>query len=468
MQPSIMEETLFNGVTDLDRDPAIASPAEERGSSQAPLATVMRPTQLADFIGQDHVLGPGKALRKIIDQDRLKSLIFFGPPGTGKTTLAYIISKITESHFEKLNAVLSNVSELKKILQKAGDLSTIDPGKKFIVFIDEIHRFNKAQQDVLMPSVESGLIVLIGATTHNPFFAVNGPLLSRSMIFELKALTEQDLLAILKRGVAFYAEQDEGCHVVIADEELKSIARYSTGDARRALNSLELALWLAYDPATKASVISKQHVEEAMQKRIVNYDKDGDQHYDTISAFIKSLRGSDPDAAVYWLAKMIYAGEDIRFIMRRMIILASEDIGNANPNAIILASACLTAIEFVGLPEARIIMSQCATYLATSPKSNAAYMAIDSALGDVQAEKVDEVPDHLKGTGYAGAKDLGHGVNYKYPHAFNGNFVEQSYKENKKKYYHPTDNGYEKRIKEYLSSLRPDRGAAGPIKQREA
>ncbi len=308
-----------------------------------------------------------------------------------------------------------------------------------------------------MPSVESGLIVLIGATTHNPFFAVNGPLLSRSMIFELKALTENDLVKILQRGVTFCAARDGGVQISIADDALRGIARCSTGDARRALNALELAVWLAYDPQQKTSVITKRHVEEAMQKRIVNYDKDGDQHYDTISAFIKSLRGSDPDAAVYWLAKMIYAGEDIRFIMRRMLILASVDIGNANPNAIILASACLNAIEFVGLPEARIILSQCATYLATSPKSNAAYMAIDAALADVQSEKVDEVPDHLKGTGYAGAKVLGHGVDYKYPHAFAGNFVAQEYKENKKKYYEPTDNGYEKRIKEYLGSLKQER-----------
>ncbi|MFC1809541.1 replication-associated recombination protein A [Candidatus Omnitrophota bacterium] len=449
-----MQDTLFNGLSDYKKTGTESFDSIGiTATSRAPLATVLRPSSLEEFIGQEHLMGEGKALRKIIDQDKLKSLIFYGPPGTGKTTLAFIISKITQSYFEKINAVLSNVAELKKILHKARDANRVTPQKKFIVFIDEIHRFNKAQQDVLMPSVESGLIVLIGATTHNPFFSVNGPLLSRSMIFELKTLEEEDLCAILRRGIVHFQKQDERM-IKINDEEIGSIARYSTGDARRALNTLELALWLAYDASKEFISIKKQHVEEALQKRIIAYDKNGDQHYDTISAFIKSIRGSDPDAAVYWLAKMLYAGEDIRFIVRRMVILASEDIGNANPNAIIVATSCLNAVEFVGLPEARIILSQCATYLATSPKSNAAYAAINEAQHDIENEKVDHVPDHLKGTGYAGAKILGHGEGYEYPHSFKGNFVEQEYRENTKKYYHPSNNGYEKRIQEYMKNLK--------------
>lgn len=425
----------------------------DEGVGTMPLAALLRPESLDDFVGQEHLLGEGKILRKIIAKDHLRSLVFYGPPGTGKTSLAFIISKVTKSHFEKINAVLANVSDIKKILEKARQFKRIDPSKKFILFVDEIHRFNKAQQDVLMPSVESGLLVLIGATTHNPFFSINGPLLSRAMILELKPLEAAHICVILSRAVHFY-EQNIASHAVIMnDDVVPSIARCVGGDARHALNVLETVLWLAADDTDTEMTITSAHVEEAMQKKIVDYDKNGDQHYDTISAFIKSVRGSDPDAAVYWLAKMIYAGEDIRFIMRRMLILASEDIGNADPQALTLAASCLQAVEFVGLPEARIILSQCATYLATAPKSNAAYQAINTALADVENGNIQVVPTHLKGTGYAGAAQLGHGAGYKYPHNYDGHYIPQAYTGESKKYYMPTDNGYERTIKDYLRSL---------------
>jgi len=304
-----------------------------------------------------------------------------------------------------------------------------------------------------MPSVEEGIIILIGATTHNPFFAINGPLLSRSMIFELSLLEEKDLVEILNRGIHLYQKESQVKVIHIDETMIKLIAKQASGDARRALNTLDLAFWLGFDPESEKIVVTPEIIAQAFQKRIVQYDKKGDQHYDMISAFIKSLRGSDPNAAVYWLAKMLYAGEDIRFIMRRMLILASEDIGNADPNAIVLASSCLNAVECVGLPEGRIILSQCAIYLATTPKSNASYLAIDQALEDVKEEKTELVPEHLKGTGYSGAKKLGHGKGYKYPHAHEGHYVEQKYWSGDKIYYKPTRNGYESKITEYLNSL---------------
>ena len=418
-------------------------------STEAPLASLMRPATLDDFIGQHHLLGPQKLLRKSIEADRIRSLVLYGPPGTGKTTLAHIISKHTQATFIQINAVSSNVAELKKIIQTAKK-----SGGRFVVFIDEIHRFNKSQQDVLMPWVESGTIVLIGATTHNPFFSINGPLLSRSMVFELKPLTEDDIVVIVKKGIAVLAPRYKDIPINADDATVRLIARLSNGDARRALSILETAVWLASTEEANSIALAAGHVEEAVQRRLVRYDRDGDQHYDIISAFIKSLRGSDPDAAVYWLARMLAGGEDIRFIVRRMLIFAAEDIGNADPRALTLASATLQAVECVGLPEARIILSQCATYLATAPKSNAAYAAINEAESDIQAEEHDDVPDHLKGTGYAGAKKLGRGEGYKYPHAYAGNYVEQHYREKYKRYYRPTQNGYEKIINQLMQQRR--------------
>ena len=419
---------------------------------KAPLAARMRPRTLDEYIGQEHLLGEGKLLKRTILADRLTSLILYGPPGTGKTTLASIISKMTGARFKSLNAVTSNVHELRAIIEEA-QFHKRASGERTILFIDEIHRFNKAQQDVLMPDVENGTVILIGSTTHNPSFSINNPLLSRSTIFELRPLNEAELVKIMRQAIGD-PERGFGKLKIKADNvALEHLAKSASGDARRALNALEIGV-MTTNPAPDSVIYLTQEVaQESSQRKIVYFDQDEDYHYDTASAFIKSMRGSDPDASVYWLAKMLYAGEDPRFIIRRILILASEDIGNADPQALILASAALNAIEFVGMPEARIILAQVVTYMALAPKSNASYTAIEEATGDVEEETVQEVPNHLRDKSYFGAKKMGHGEGYQYVHQFKNHYVAQKYIEKKGNYYRPTAFGYEKVHRERLKEL---------------
>ena len=403
-------------------------------NDSAPLAHRMCPRSFEDYMGQGHILGKGKLLRRAIEADRITSLILYGPPGTGKSALARLIAAKTKAHFEWLNAATAGLDELRKAINAARIRKT--KGFRTIVFLDEIHRFNKLQQDALLPDVEEGSIILIGATIENPFFYVNSALLSRSQVFELKPLTEKDLLAILLNAL-HDAERGLGnLPIEVNEEALAHIARMSDGDARKALSALEIAALTTPHDEGGHIHITISIAEESIQKKAVVYDKKGDQHYDTISAFIKSMRGSDPDAAIYYLGKMIYAGEDPRFIARRIVICASEDVGNADPMALLLSTAALRAVEFVGMPEARIPLAQATIYVATAPKSNACYEAIESALEDLKNEKTIEVPDHLKDSHYPGAKKLGHGEGYKYPHA-HGGYVEQEYLSKKKKYYNP-------------------------------
>jgi len=406
---------------------------KEEGSVP-PLAYRMCPANLDEYAGQRHILGPGKLLRRAIEADRITSIIFYGPPGTGKTALARIIAEKTKSHFEWLNAATIGLDEIRKVIQQAKIRKS--NGSNTIVFLDEIHRFNKLQQDALLPDVEEGNITLISATVENPFFYVNSALLSRSQIFELKPLSEEDILGILRRALND-GERGLGNFNIVADEKaLQHIARMSDGDARKALSALELAALTTPPESTGETRITVPVAEESIQKKVVVYDKKGDQHYDTISAFIKSMRGSDADAAIYYLAKMIYAGEDPRFIARRIVICASEDVGNADPNALVVAVSALRAVEFVGMPEAKIPLAQATIYIAKAPKSNASYAAIEAALRDISTEETMGVPDHLKDSHYPGAKKLGHGEGYKYPHDYGGH-VEQDYLKKKKKYYNP-------------------------------
>ncbi len=442
------------------RDDLFRTPAETRPeaasapeiSRNQPLAARMRPRNLDEFAGQTHILAPGQLLRRAIEADRIQSLIFFGPPGTGKTSLAQIIARQTKSKFERLSGVESNVADMRRML--AGALNRLEnTGQPTILFIDEIHRFNKSQQDVLLPDVESGVVRLIGATTHNPFFFVNSPLVSRSQIFELRPLTRDKLFSLLQRAVAD-AERGLGYIKVQADENaLRHLAKISDGDARKALNALEIAA-LTTAPDEKGIVhVDLAAAEQSIQKKAVVYD-DEDAHYDTISAFIKSMRGSDPDAALYWLAKMIHAGEDPRFIARRIVICAAEDIGLADPMALVLANACLSASEFVGWPEARIPLAEATVYIATANKSNSAYLAIDAALEDVKSGRTLPVPEHLRDTHYNGAERLGHGKGYEYAHDHPEHFVAQDYLGTDKIYYEPTDQGVEKKIKERVEKWR--------------
>ena len=418
-----------------------------------PLAARMRPRNLDEYAGQSHILGQGQLLRRAIEADRIQSLIFYGPPGTGKTSLAQIIARQTKSKFERLSGVESNVADMRRVLSAAANRLE-NTGAATILFIDEIHRFNKAQQDVLLPDVESGVIKLIGATTHNPFFFVNSPLVSRSQIFELQPLTEEDLYSLLQRALAD-AERGLGYLKILAAEEgLRHLAKIADGDARKVLNSLEIAALTTAPDADGVIRISLEVAAQSIQKKAVVYDGDGDAHYDTISAFIKSMRGSDPDAALYWLAKMIHAGEDPRFIARRIIICAAEDVGLADPMALVLANAALSAAEFVGWPEARIPLAEATIYIATANKSNSAYKAIDAALADVRSGRTIAVPEHLRDGHYAGAKKLGHGVGYQYAHDQPGHFVAQEYLGVDKKYYEPTDQGVEKKIKERVENWR--------------
>ncbi|MDD4953359.1 MAG: replication-associated recombination protein A [Candidatus Omnitrophica bacterium] len=418
-----------------------------------PLAVRMRPKTLDEFVGQKHILGEAKLLRRAIEADRLSSLILYGPAGTGKTSLAWCIAAVTKSHYASINATTSNVEELRKIIQ-AAKIRKTNTGKKTILFIDEIHRFNRAQQDVLLPDVEEGNPILIGATVQNPFFSLVSPLLSRSLVCELKSLKEEEILAILDAAIN-NKESGLGNYKIKAEKRaLSFLAKSCEGDARRALNALEVGVLTT--PKSKDGTIgfNLEAASESIQKKAVVYDQDGDQHFDTASAFIKSMRGSDPDAALYWMAKMLYAGEDARFIARRICILAAEDVGNADPMALVLANAALQISEFVGLPEARIPLAQACIYVSCAPKSNASYLAIDKAYQDIEQEKTQEVPDHLKDASYPGAETLGHGKDYKYAHDYQGHVVKQKYTRKRVRYYEPTDIGYEAKIKERLEKIR--------------
>ena len=406
----------------------------KENATVSPLAYRMCPRNLNEYVGQKHILGGGKLLRRAIEADRITSLILYGPPGTGKTALARIIAERTKAHFEWLNAATIGLDELRKVIQQAR--ARKKQGNRTIVFLDEIHRFNKLQQDALLPDVEEGNIILIAATVENPFFYVNSTLLSRSQVFQLKPLEKEELLETMRRAVND-KERGLGNLGVTADEDaLSHIAEMSDGDARKALSALEIAS-LTTSPDSDGRIrITIKIAEESIQKKHIVYDKKGDQHYDTISAFIKSMRGSDPDAAIYYLAKMLYVGEDPRFIARRIVICASEDVGNADPMALVVATSALRAVEFVGMPEAKIPLAQATIYVAKAPKSNACYKAIEAAMEDVEKEQTMEVPDHLKDSHYPGAKKLGHGQGYKYPHDYEG-YVEQDYLPKKKKYYKP-------------------------------
>lgn len=428
---------------------------EEKLKKNAPLADRMRPTTIKDFVGQKHLLGEGKFLYRSIKADRITSMILFGPPGIGKTTLAMIIANSTNMRFEKLSAVTSGVKDIREVMDKAEENLKLY-NKRTILFIDEIHRFNKAQQDALLPFVERGIIILIGATTENPYFEVNKALLSRAMVLVLESLSRSDLLELINRALS---DKDHGLgknNITLTPDAIDYLITVSEGDGRVLLNSLEIGV-LSTPPNDKGIIeLDLDKIKESIQIKSARYDKGGEEHYDTISAFIKSMRGSDPDAAIYWLAKMINAGEDPKFIARRIIIAASEDVGNADPNALQVAISAFNAVNTVGMPEGRIPLAQAAIYVATAPKSNKSYMAINKALDDIRNHEIGRVPTHLRSTGYSGAAKLGNGKGYKYPHDYTRNYVVQDYLPEEfrgVKYYDPTENGYEKVIKERLGKL---------------
>ncbi|WP_349407982.1 AAA family ATPase [Pseudalkalibacillus sp. SCS-8] len=417
-----------------------------------PLADRMRPRKLDEFIGQEHIVGKGKLLRRAIEADQLSAMIFFGPPGTGKTTLSKIIANTTSAHFEQINAVTSGVADIRNITSQARERLKMDD-QKTLLFIDEIHRFNKSQQDALLPYVEDGTIILIGATTESPMFEINRALLSRSRLFRFEPLTDAHIKQVLQTAIKD-KERGFGNHSIEAeDEALDHLVDVANGDARTALNALELAV-LTTTPDSEGTVqITLEIAEESIQQRVLQYDKQGDNHYDTISAFIKSIRGSDPDATLYWLAKMIYAGEDPKFIARRLYVHAAEDVGLADPNALLIAQAAAHAVDFIGMPEARIPLAEAALYIATAPKSNAVISGIDQALAAVKNEKAGQVPTHLRDTHYSGAKELGSGIGYKYPHDYQDGYVPQQYLPDHlthKTFYKSSDRGYEKTVQKRL------------------
>ena len=423
---------------------------------EAPLASRLRPSTLDEVVGQKHIIGKDKLLYRAIKADKLGSLIFYGPPGTGKTTLARVIANTTSARFEQLNATVAGKKDMEQVVQDAKDALGMY-GKRTILFIDEIHRFNKGQQDYLLPFVEDGTILLIGATTENPYFEVNNALLSRSRIFELKPLEKQDIRELVIRAV-YDTEKGMGTYGAdITDEAADFLADVANGDARAALNAVELGI-LTTDKSEDGKIhITIDVAAECIQKRVVRYDHDGDNHYDTISAFIKSMRGSDPDAAVYYLARMLYAGEDVKFIARRIMICASEDVGNADPNALVVAVSAAQAVERIGMPESQIILSQAAAYVATAPKSNAAYVGIQNAMKAVANMRTMPVPAHLQDKHYKGAEKLGHGLGYKYAHDYPNHYVTQQYLPDGMegmKFYEPSENGYEKKIREHMEFIK--------------
>jgi putative ATPase len=430
---------------------------QQKIKEEAPLAQRLRPSSLDEFVGQGHILGEGRLLRRAILADRLTSIIFYGPPGSGKTTLAQVIANSTKSHFEQLNAVMAGVADLRRVVELAKERWG-GQGKRTVLFIDEIHRFNKAQQDALLPYVEDGTVILVGATTENPFFQVIPPLVSRSRIFKLEPLKDEDIRQILKRALSDPQKGLGQLQVVIDNDAFEHIVTMSGGDARVALNALELAV-LSTNPGKDGNVhITLEVAQESIQRKAVLYDKQGDNHYDTISAFIKSMRGSDPDAALFWLAKMLYAGEDPVFIARRIVICASEDVGNADPQALIIATATANAVQMLGMPEGRIPLAQAVVYISCAPKSNSCYVGINNAMHDVATKDAGSVPVHLRDSNYQGAKNFGHGKGYLYPHDFPDNYVKQLYLPERMSntiYYTPTENGYEAKIKSRLDKLRP-------------
>ena len=428
---------------------------EQKMEGESPLASRLRPTVLEEVVGQRHIIGEDKLLYRAIKADKLGSVIFYGPPGTGKTTLAKVIANTTSAEFTQLNATVAGKKDMEEIVKGAKDRLGMY-GKKTILFVDEIHRFNKGQQDYLLPFVEDGTLILIGATTENPYFEVNGALISRSLIFELKPLEKEDIKILLRRAVYDKNKGMGSFHAEIEEDALDFLADISGGDARNALNAIELGIL-----TTKRSDDGKIHItlevaSECIQKRVVRYDKTGDNHYDTISAFIKSMRGSDPDAAVYYLAKMLYAGEDVKFIARRIMICASEDVGNADPMALTVAVSAAQAVERIGMPESQIILSQAASYVACAPKSNSACNAIFAAMESVKSTKT-TVPVHLQDAHYRGHESLGHGIGYKYAHDYPNHYVEQQYLPDEikdEKFYIPSENGYEKNIREHFKKIK--------------
>ncbi len=429
---------------------------EQNQQKESPLASRLRPVRLEEVAGQQHIIGKDKLLYRAIQADKLSSIIFYGPPGTGKTTLAKVIANTTSAEFTQINATSAGKKDMEEVVRQAKDNQGMY-GKKTILFIDEIHRFNKSQQDYLLPFVEDGTIVLIGATTENPYFEVNGALLSRSVIFELKPLEKEDIKAILQRAVTDKEKGMGSYDAVVAKDALEFLADVANGDARAALTAIELGVLTTPRSEDGKIHITLEVASECIQKRVVQYDKTGDNHYDTISAFIKSMRGSDPDAAVYYLAKMLYAGEDIKFIARRIMICASEDVGNADPNALVLAVSAAQAVERIGMPEAQLILSQAVTYVASAPKSNASCLAIGRAMEIVKTTKTAPVPVHLQDSHYKGAQKLGHGQGYLYAHDFPNHYVKQQYLPDgltEEKFYEPAENGYEKQIKSHLQFLR--------------
>ena len=428
---------------------------EQTLENESPLASRMRPVTLEEVAGQEHIIGKDKLLYRAIKADKLGSVIFYGPPGTGKTTLAKVIANTTSARFKQINATVAGKKDMEEVVKEAQQHLGMY-GKKTILFVDEIHRFNKGQQDYLLPFVEDGTLILIGATTENPYFEVNSALLSRSIVFELKPLEKEDICKILERAVSD-CERGMGSYHAVLHEDAKSfLADIAGGDARAALNALELGILTTQKSEDGKIHIDLETASQCIQKRVVRYDKTGDNHYDTTSAFIKSMRGSDPDAAVFYLAKMLYAGEDIKFIARRIMICAAEDVGNADPMALTVAVSAAQAVERIGMPEAQIILSQAVLYVATAPKSNSAVNAIFAANENVRQYKT-TVPSHLQDAHYKGSKNLGHGIGYKYAHDYPNHYVEQQYLPDEIKnarFYEPSDLGYEKQIKEHLQKLR--------------
>lgn len=430
---------------------------ENTMENESPLASRLRPSTLDEVVGQQHIIGKDKLLYRAIKADKLGSVIFYGPPGTGKTTLARVIANTTSAEFKQINATVAGKKDMEEIVRGAKD-SLGMYGKKTILFVDEIHRFNKSQQDYLLPFVEDGTLILIGATTENPYFEVNGALLSRSRVFELKSLEKGNIKELIQRAV-YNVDKGMGAYNAVIDEEAKEfLADVANGDARAALNAVELGIMTTDRNSSDGKIhIDIEVAQECIQKRVVRYDKGGDNHYDTISAFIKSMRGSDPDAAVYYLARMLYAGEDIKFIARRIMICAAEDVGNADPQALVLAVAATQAVERIGLPEAQIILSQAVTYVASAPKSNASCMAVAEAMNAVKNQKTMPVPAHLQDAHYKGAAKLGHGLGYLYAHDYPNHYVKQQYLPAGMEdmvFYRPTENGYEKKINEHLCFLK--------------
>ena len=429
---------------------------EQNQEKDSPLASRLRPVTLEEVVGQQHIIGRDKLLYRAIQADKLSSIIFYGPPGTGKTTLAKVIANTTSAEFNQINATAAGKKDMELVVQQAKDNQGMY-GKKTILFIDEIHRFNKGQQDYLLPFVEDGTIILIGATTENPYFEVNGALLSRSVIFELKPLSGADIQSILLRALTDVEKGLGSYRAEIVEDALEFLADAANGDARAALTALELGVLTTPRAKDGKIHITLEVASECIQKRVVRYDKSGDNHYDTVSAFIKSMRGSDPDAAVYYLARMLYAGEDIRFIARRIMICAAEDVGNADANALTVAVSAAQAVERIGMPEAQIILSQAVTYVACAPKSNAACVAIGRAMEAMEQTQALSVPVHLQDSHYRGAKQIGHGTGYLYAHDFPNHYVRQQYLPDglfDAKFYEPTENGYEKQIREHLAFLR--------------